>query len=174
MDNMTPEFSRIIDIRDIAGKTHELIATTEECTALAKRFGIVSLDRFTAQLVLEKDGATIFARGKISAQLQQLCGITAEEFPVSLSEDIEIRFEPEAEMKEEITPDEEIELTEQDFDVEYYAGDKIDIGEAVAQSLAVAIDPYPRGPNADDAEARANISAPEDNSPFAALKDLKK
>ncbi|WP_164118449.1 YceD family protein [Sphingorhabdus sp. Alg239-R122] len=171
---MTSEFSRIIDIRDMSGKTHELVATQQECAALAKRFSIVSLDSFMAHLVLEKDGATIFARGEISAELQQLCSVTAEEFPAIMSDDIEIRFEPETEKSEEVTPDEEIELTEQDFDVEYYTGDKIDIGEAAAQSLAVAIDPYPRGPHADSADARANISTPEDNSPFAALKNLKK
>jgi hypothetical protein len=37
----TPEFSRIIDIRHLEDKPIELIATPEECKALAKRFGLV-------------------------------------------------------------------------------------------------------------------------------------
>lgn len=169
-----PEFSRPVDLREIYGGTAELKADPAEREALAARFDLAALDSLTAEVTLSKDGAIISAKGRLDASIRQLCSITGEEFPTEISEDIDIRFEPEPEALTEITPDEEIELTEQDFDTEYYTGTRIDLGEAIAQSLAVAIDPYPRGPNADEADARAKISTPEENSPFAALKDLKK
>ncbi len=174
MENIAPEFSRLVDIRDADGKARQFTASAQECPALAERFGLAGLDSLVADVTLSGENAAIVMRGTLTAEIRQICSITAEEFSTVLAEDIEIRFEPELEGAEEIVPDEEIELTEQDFDVEYYTGDKIDIGEAIAQSLAIALDPYPRGPDADEAEARANISTPEDNSPFAALKDLGK
>jgi len=54
-----------------------------------------------------------------------------------------------------------------------YTGTHIDLGEAVAQSLALAIDPFLTGPNADAARKSAGIGTPEDNGAFAALKGLK-
>ncbi|MCX7864669.1 MAG: DUF177 domain-containing protein, partial [Novosphingobium sp.] len=50
-----------------------------------------------------------------------------------------------------------------------YAGLPIDIGEAVAQSLALAIDPYATGPAAE--QARTALVSERDSNPFAGLKD---
>ena len=169
-----PEFSRPVDTREIHGATIKLKAETTERQALAQRFDLAALDSITAEVILSKDGALIKAKGTLNAAIRQMCSITGEEFPTEISEDIDIRFEPQPDALKEITPDEEIEFTERDFDTEYYTGTRIDLGEAIAQTLAVAIAPYPRGPNADDADARAKISTPEENSPFAVLKDLKK
>ena len=43
---------------------------------------------------------------------------------------------------------------------------------AVAQSLALAIDPFLTGPEADEARRTAGIGTPEEQGPFAALKGL--
>ena len=48
--------------------------------------------------------------------------------------------------------DEEIELGESELDVVFYDGAAIDLGEAVAETLSLSLDPYPRAP---DAEAGA-------------------
>jgi hypothetical protein len=44
-----------------------------------------------------------------------------------------------------------VELGEAELDVMFYDGATIDLGEAVAQTLALHLDPYPRSPDADDA-----------------------
>jgi hypothetical protein len=54
---------------------------------------------------------------------------------------------------------------------------EIDLGEAVAQQLAVALDPYPRAPGAAWPQADtgdADIAAEPVRRPFAALDALKK
>ena len=50
------------------------------------------------------------------------------------------------------------------------AAGEIDLGEAVAQQLAVSLDPYPRAPGA----TLASTGEAEAQSPFAALAALKK
>ena len=55
------------------------------------------------------------------------------------------------------TPDEEIELDADDCDEIEYAGSHFDLGEAVAQSLALAIDPFLDGPEAEEARRKVGL-----------------
>ena len=47
------------------------------------------------------------------------------------------------------------------------------IGPAVADTLALVLDPYPRGPNADAALRAAGVMNEEQAGPFAVLAKLK-
>ncbi|MEM8726635.1 MAG: DUF177 domain-containing protein, partial [Pseudomonadota bacterium] len=69
-----------------------------------------------------------------------------------------------------------IELDAEDCDEIEYAGDMFDLGEAVAQTLGLAIDPYAEGPNADAARKAAGIveEGEQDGPLAAALTALKK
>ena len=51
-----------------------------------------------------------------------------------------------------------------------YGGGSIDLGEAAAEQLALALDPYPRRPGA----VLAETTAAADRSPFAALARLQR
>ncbi len=164
----TPEFSRPVDIRQAEGKAHHIVeADAAERAALAARFGLVRIDRLDADLELERKDRKVEARGRIRADYIQACAVSAEDIAVSLDEPLFFRFVPET---DDHAPDEEIELDAHDCDEIDYSGSHIDIGEAVAQSLALSIDPFLTGPEADSARKAAGISTPEDNSPFAALK----
>ena len=55
------------------------------------------------------------------------------------------------------SPDEEVELLADELDEIPFTGDSFDLGEAVAQTLALAIDPYAEGPQAERARAEAGI-----------------
>ena len=74
-------------------------------------------------------------------------------------------------------PEEEIELGEGELDVVFYEGGAVDLGEAVAQTLLLALDPYPRSPAAEAALREAGVKSEEEarieSSPFAALAALK-
>jgi len=165
-----PEFSRSLDIRQAEGKAaHVLDADVSEREALAERFGLVRIDRLAADLELERKDRKVEARGRIRADYVQACAVSAEDIAVSLDEPVFFRFVPEA---GDHTPDEEIELDSDDCDEIEYSGSHIDLGEAVAQSLALAIDPFLTGPEADAARKSAGIGTPEDSGPFAALKGL--
>ena len=166
----TPEFSRPIDVRQCEGKAMTLVANEAERVALAERFGLVRIDSLEAELLLARKDRSVSAEGRLRAAIVQSCAVSADDLDVSLDEPLSLRFVPEA---SDHAPDAEIEFDADDSDEIGYSGSHIDLGEAVAQSLALAIDPFLTGPNADEARRKAGIGKPEDASPFAALKGLK-
>ena len=68
---------------------------------------------------------------------------------------------------------EEVELSEDDCDVMEYSGQQIDLGEALAQTLFLALDPYPRAENADEFARKKGLKSEEEAGPFGALAELK-
>jgi len=142
-----PEFSRPFDRRGITAETIELTATAEECARLASRFGLVAVHALKASLSLEAVGDNVCATGKFTADIVQTCAVSGDELPVSLAENLSFRFVPEAEWADEDA--DEIELEADQLDDIPYDGTSFDLGEAVAQSLALAIDPYAIGPEAE-------------------------
>jgi hypothetical protein len=67
-----------------------------------------------------------------------------------------------------------VELSEEELDDIPYTGPAFDLGEAVAQSLALAIDPYAAGPEADAVRKETGLTDKQASGPFAALAALKK
>lgn len=166
----TPELSRLLDVRQVEGKAAHIVANAQECAALAMRFDLVRIDTLSADLDLTRIDRIVEARGTVTARFIQSCAVSAEDTAVAVDEPVYFRFVPETERQP--GADEEIEVDADELDEIPYSGHHIDLGEAVAQSLGLAIDPYLTGPNADAARKAAGISALEDNSPFAALKGL--
>lgn len=167
---ITPEYSHMIDLRQITDEALTLEPGEAERRRLAGRFGITSIDTMKAVLRMSVDGNKVEAKGKLTAQIVQACAISGEDFPVSISENVALRFVPPAKA---YTPDEEIEITADDLDEIEYEGTSFDLGEAVAQSLALAIDPFAEGPNADKARAEHKLGGDVASGPFAGLSALK-
>jgi len=164
-----PEFSRMIDRRGITGAPVRLVAGEAERKALAQRFGLIAVDRLEAEVTLEADGEAVDARGTLSAQIVQSCAVTGDDLPVRIEEPLRLRFVPEAPVTEE-----ELELTEEQLDEIPYSGTSFDLGEAVAQSLALTIDPYATSPEADRVRQEKGLADEDASGPFAALAALKK
>lgn len=174
------EFSRPFHLGDLRrdGATVELVAGAPERQALARRLGVVSLDRLTATLTLQrdKDGRHIEVHGRFAAELSQTCVITLEPFAVMAAEAFVVRFDRNAAAAE---PDDGfVDLVDDEL-AEPILGETIDLGELVAQYLALAIDPYPRQPGAQFDQAGMGLvgrgkedDRSEDRSPFAALAPL--
>ncbi|MBB4612975.1 YceD family protein [Novosphingobium taihuense] len=168
---MESEFSRIIDLRQINDELIVLEPTEAERRRLAGRFQLSEVNAMQATISLRREGDKVEAKGHLNASIVQLCAISGEDFPVTISEPIALRFIP---FTGEHTPDEEIEITADDCDEIEYEGTTFDLGEAVAQSLALAIDPFAEGPNADKARAEHNLAGDTGSGAFAALAALKK
>jgi uncharacterized metal-binding protein YceD (DUF177 family) len=164
----TAEFSRPFDARQLDRKEVRLVADAAERAALAARFGIIRIDRLEADLLVERDGAALAASGTLSADIVQSCAVSAEDLAVAVREPLAFRFVPASAAHR---PDEEIELEAEELDEIEYSGTSVDLGEAVAQSLALAIDPFATGPEADAARQLLDDGSA---SPFAALAKLKK
>ncbi len=168
---MIPEFSRLIDIRQISPAPQHLVASEIERAALARRFSLVRIDRLEATVTLAADGDIVTASGRLEAAWVQPCAVSGEDLPQSVSEPLVLRFVPET--GDEPAVDEEIELTGSECDEIEYSGHSFDLGEALAQSLALAIDPFATGPEADRARKAAGILDESAAGAFAALAGLK-
>ncbi|QWC57490.1 DUF177 domain-containing protein [Erythrobacter sp. 3-20A1M] len=172
-----PEFSRPVRLRQIDSRPVSLTATEEERAALARRFAIRAIDRLEAEIALIRDGDRVIVDGTMTADIVQSCAVSGDDLPVSVEEEFALRFVPAGSFRPPEEGDEiEIELDSDDCDEVEYEGDSIDLGEAVAQTLALAIDPYAQGSGADEARAVAGIESDETpRGPLAdALAALKK
>ncbi len=171
-----PELSRPIKVRPLPGGPVVVEANEAERAALAERFDLSAVENLHAEIELEDKGKAIRATGHLVAEILQACAISAEDFAVTVSEPVDLRFVLEGSLNEAESDDEEIELEADDCDEIEYAGDAFDLGEAIAQTLGLAIDPYAEGPNADAARKAAGISGDDAPSgPLAeALAALKK
>ena len=166
-----PEFSRLIPIDTIgAGAAeHAIEANPEECEALAKRFALKAISQLKARADVRRDGNEIFAEGTVWAEVTQSCVVTDEPIALAVEEDFSLRFVPEGAPE----TDEEIELSADECETLSYSGGAIDLGEAAAETVALTLDPFPRGPNADEALREAGVISEEEAGPFGALKGLR-
>ena len=159
---------KIDSIRD--GDRLDLTADESERNSTAKRLGLGAIDRLEAHATLERKGEVVRAQGRLVASLEQSCVVTGEPVPAHIDEPFSLVFVPEP----EAGGDEEIELGEKDCDTVFYDGAVIDLGSAIADTLALSLDPYPRSAEAEAALRDAGVMTEEQASPFAALAQLKK
>lgn len=164
-----PEFSRMIDLRQITDAPVVLEPDAAERRKLAGRFGISAVDALHAEVRLVREGDRVAVNGRLIADIVQACAISGEDFPVHIDEPIALRFVPPGQH----APDEELEIGADECDEIEFEGLTIDLGEAVAQSLALAIDPFAEGPEAERARIEHNLAGDPSSGAFAALAALK-
>ena len=160
----SPEFSRPLPLGAVpqSGRRLSLEATPAECAALAARFDILTLDSLAAelQLTVEEEG-TVRVEGRITASLAQACIVTLE--PVAQQVDHEVAFRL-------LPPGREPQDGPDDLDEIDCPDGVADLGEAVAEQLALALDPYPRAPDAELPDEATDLSA----GAFAALAGIRR
>jgi uncharacterized metal-binding protein YceD (DUF177 family) len=181
------EFPRplVIEPWPDAGIAVEFAADPGERRALARRFGLLELRSLAIEGRLDRgdDSRELRFHGWLEAEVVQACVVTLEPVPATIRQPVERRYrraEPGAEVGT-ARPPHHIWLLDEDEDedeVEIVTGRTIDLGEAMAEELALALDPYPRTADADDLvlqDLGPNISVgaeqPAEN-PFAALRQL--
>ena len=164
------EFSRPQRVDMIGGdaRTVEVDADAQERVALAKRFDLIGIERLTGKFTIRRDAAGIVAEGRVAAAVIQACSITGDPLPATVDEAVALRFVPDNDAGQD-----EVELGDGDIDVIPYDGGAIDLGEVAAETMALALDPFPRGPNAEAALKDAGVLSEEQAGPFGALAALK-
>lgn len=158
---MIPEFSRPVRLgpepRELA-----LAATAAECAALAARFGILAVHALEASLRLAPEpGGAVRARGELRAEVEQVCVVSLDPVRQAVRAPLDLRILAEGERPADDDPESPDEIESR--------GGQVDLGEAVAEQLALALDPYPRAPGAalpPIAEPPAPAARP---NPFALL-----
>jgi len=162
---MTPELSRPVRIERIgpSGLNVEVVATAEECAALAVRLRLPAVIALTCRFnLLRAPGNTVLANGSLDARVMQTCVVSLDDFEAVIVETFAVSFVPEGSEAEDVTPE--------GLDEIPYDGVNVDLGEAAAEQLALALDPYPRKP---DAELPEETAMPEPNA-FTALARMRR
>lgn len=167
---MTPEFSRTERLDQIHDRERvvEITATPGERAALAKRFDLLAIDRLQAHFAIRREAAGVIARGRVGAEVTQACSVTGEPMTTTVDEEAELLFLPESGGG----PD-EAELNAEALDTITYAGDRIDLGEVAAETMALALDPFPRSPGAGEALRAAGVLTEDEARPLGKLAGLK-
>lgn len=156
----------------MAGTEHRIEASESERRALAERFGILAVNRLTAAVRLKpfRGGELIRVTGSLSAEVVQACVVTLEPVPGAVEEEFQVTFGP-----DDGDEGEEIDISLDDEDVpDPMIGGIIDIGEVVAEHLALGLDPFPRKRGARLSKARAESEDTDEKpNPFAVLERLR-
>ncbi|MGH7049101.1 MAG: YceD family protein [Acetobacteraceae bacterium] len=133
-----------------AGYQVDVTANAGERRALARRFELPSLAALSCTFALSRRagarqagareaGAITRAAGHLLARLTQLCRVTLEEFPTDVEERFVVLFVPGGSESASFDPAAPDEIP--------YTDGMIDLGEAAAEQLALALDPWPRKPD---------------------------
>ena len=165
MSGGAPEFSRPVPLARLgpAPFRQEIEATADERERLARRFDLVALDRLSATVTLcRRDGDAILLEAEFEAEFAQTCVLTLEPVGGKLARSFTLLYGPAGE------DGTEIDLGVDETVFEPLTGEAVDIGEAVAQELSLALPEFPRDPDAVIDAAAAETA----DTPFAALARL--
>ena len=169
---MNDDFAHRLPLNQIRdGERIDLVADERERQLITDRLGLRGLDRLEAHGTIERKGEIVRVRGRVKASLCQSCVVTDEPVDAHADEAFDIYFLPEPKTD---SPEEEVELVESDCDVVFHDGAAIDLGSAIADTLALGLDPYPRSASAEAALKEAGVLSEAEAGPFAALAKLKR
>ena len=156
-----------------AGLHRELEADHAVREAMAEIAGLREILSATAWFdVTPKDGGRFHVVGHVQARIGQTCVVTLDPIENDLDEDIDLTFAPPEQIPQlAALVDETAEIGDEIPDPpEPIENGVIDLGRLATDVLFLAIDPYPRKPDA-MFEPVVAAADPEDH-PFAALKAL--
>jgi uncharacterized metal-binding protein YceD (DUF177 family) len=156
------------------GKHVVLEPSAEVCAALAKPMGVDAVERLKAVVEvrrLGRDGLRVV--GEVRATVRQTCVVSLTPLTNEIREPIKVDFVPPRSDKVIDINEIEIDIDASD-EAESLTGNSIDLGHVVTEFVTLAVDPYPRQPDAAFAPPAAGEGAAvAAANPFAALAALK-
>lgn len=165
------EFSRLerLDAIGTSERAVAVAADPAECARLAERFGLVAVARLSGAFTLRRETAGVRVRGRVAAAVTQTCSATGTPLPAELDEAVDLIF-----TDAPAAGADEVELDDSAIDMLFHDGVAIDLGETAAETMALALDPFPRGPGAAAALQAAGVVSEGQAGPFGALAGLLK
>ena len=165
MKQVVNEFSRplMVDRVPALGRHERIAADEKECTALAKRLGLPRIHALGGLLKAEPwRGGGLKITGTLNARVDQVSVISLETFTSDLEFAVERYF---------LSPRAGKPGDEEDVDI--IENGSVDLGEILAETMALELDPYPRkaGEAFNDIEEQPE---PAKVSPFTALSKLRR
>jgi hypothetical protein len=171
----SPLFDAIVRIDRLPATGRELKVALDEPTraALSEELKVSAIDTFEAELTVTPLRGGIRALGRLVAHIVQPSVVSFESVGQQIDEQIDRVFLPEAHANTP-TPGSEVyvDLEDEDFP-DHIDGPEVDLSALLIETLALAIDPYPRLPG--ESLDTLGVDLGNDSaSPFAALQKLKK
>ncbi|MBM3558084.1 MAG: DUF177 domain-containing protein [Alphaproteobacteria bacterium] len=168
------EFSRRLRVDQIGdvGVEIDTEASPEERVALARRFKVASVDtlHLTAQATAIERGR-IAVEGRVKARITQPCVVTLEPVTQAIDEAFALVYAPVSAPR--TRGGETVVEPEGDDPPEPLVDGVADVGEAAAEQLALAIDPYPRKPGVVFEGLTVGADEGKGRRPFAKLASMK-
>ncbi len=135
--------------------------------ALIERFGLSDLKHLRVEGALELRHGMPFARANLTAEVEMVCSVSLEPFVLTIEDDLETYFVPEAELPQ-LQDDENLnEPLSEDG--------QADVGEFLMQSFSLMLPDIPRKPGLEPlVQSFGPAWEPEEKpNPFAALAGIK-
>jgi uncharacterized metal-binding protein YceD (DUF177 family) len=166
---------RVDDIRD--GTSGEIDATQAEMAASARLLDLRGLEGLTFAYRLRRGaGDRLHLTGSLKAAVTQTCVVSLDPVEASLDVPVEVEFWP-VSLIEELEGSVEEPGSTGRFDwPEPIVDGKIDLGPVIYETLATALDPYPKreGVSFDWPQGASEAGGARQSGPFAALAKLKR
>lgn len=165
MKPVSVEFSRPIPVDRIpkGGSYEKVKADAAECLALAKRLDVPALHALSAEIrATPWRGGGLKLDGFLVADLDQVSVVSLETFRSEVRFPVLRYFLPPGAVN-----------SEEEDDADPIEHGEVDLGEVVAETLALELDPYPRKPGEAFEEHIESVDEePAKQSPFAGLSKL--
>lgn len=169
---MSNEFSYLLNRAEVGHpRNATLTANADQRAAIAARLGLEALDNFVVEAAVSAVAGGVAADGRISAAVVQACAATGLPVAARIDEAFALRWLETIAVPE--GDEEDIEISADDCDILPLEGDRIDLGEAAVQTLSLALNPFPRHPDADRILAEKGVLSEAQAGPFAALAALR-
>ena len=151
------------------GRHVDLAADAQARGAIAKLAGLAVLPRLEASFEVTRRGrGGLRVVGRVSATVGQTCVVTLEPIENEIDEPVDLVFVPAGELPLSGHDGGEVEVPLEDA-AEPLVGSHLDLGAIATEFLMLAIDPYPRKP---DAVFHSPEAGDDSGHPFARLAAL--
>jgi len=166
---------KVDDIRD--GASGEITATQSEMEVVARLLALVALSGLTFSYRFKAGGGgCLHLTGRLRANVTQTCVVSLDPVEACLDVPVEVEFWP-APLVEELERSAEEPGTLGLLDwPEAVVDGRIDLGPVIYESLATALDPYPKreGVSFDWSQGSPQEAGQDKSGPFAPLAALKR
>jgi uncharacterized metal-binding protein YceD (DUF177 family) len=156
-----------------SGRELEVAPGAETLAVLAETLKLSAVETFHASLTAAKLRGGIRVQGRLTARIVQPSVVTFEPVTQDIDEPVDRLFVQGPEQSHNPAPGAEIfvDLEEEDFP-DHVDGNEVDLSALLLETLALAIDPYPRLPG-ESVDTLGLDLAGKEEGPFAGLKALK-
>jgi uncharacterized protein len=170
--------TRILRVDEIKDGTRGRVAATDaEMAAIAGLLDLVALDELALDYRLSQvGGGRLRLTGELRAKVTQTCVVSLDTVETAIDLPVEVEFWP-ACLVEELERSAEESASHGVLDwPEAVIDGKIDLGPVIYETLATALDPYPKkeGVSFEWSQGQPQEAEADQSGPFAALAALKR